>query len=391
MLRQLARLTRPLAAAGPRALAIAVYADVRDDIQPAAEAGFEGVACVDDAARGCELLCDLFAATGDLRLRAWAEGLLEFLLWMHDGSGHWVNFVYDWTGCRNVGGRTSEAGVNFWQGRALNAMVKAWLVLGDQRARDALNLGMQAAGQPGIPSNVRALQMTALLHLLVAEPSVALLSQLGAWSDEILESRSGDLLMNSPDERGAPHLWGHIQEAVLADAGALLDREDLVAVAERSADQIFVQLIESGFRAGRVWLPSRDEPNMDGLGGRPGCGSTAGTPRAALSTIAFSAGSQTASTICESTRTQARSRISWPVWHSPMTPCCSSGNSREPDPSSARPDRRAGPGCSMEIRGSGARLRARPAAIRRLHRREAGARSIAACCCLNFDESRKGG
>ena len=43
----------------------------------------------------------------------------------------------------------------------------------------------------------------------------------------------GDVLMNNPDERGTPHLWAHIQEGVLADAGALLEEPALVEAARR--------------------------------------------------------------------------------------------------------------------------------------------------------------
>ena len=56
MLRQLARLTRPIPSAGPGALAVAVYADGSDETVAARESGFEGVACVDDAARLLGLL-----------------------------------------------------------------------------------------------------------------------------------------------------------------------------------------------------------------------------------------------------------------------------------------------------------------------------------------------
>ncbi|HEY5034766.1 MAG TPA: hypothetical protein VIJ30_06575, partial [Candidatus Dormibacteraeota bacterium] len=76
MLRQLAALTRPLPAAGPRALALAVYSGSIGEHFEARETGVEGVACVDDAARACGLLCRLWAATGNDALRRWAEGLL---------------------------------------------------------------------------------------------------------------------------------------------------------------------------------------------------------------------------------------------------------------------------------------------------------------------------
>ena len=249
MLRQLARLTRTLPSAGPGALAVAIYSDATNRVVPAAEAGFEGVACVDDAARAFELLCDLLVITRDTRVRTWAEGLLEFLLWMHDGGGLWTNFIYDWTGCRNGDGRTSAPGANFWQARALNAMAKAWAVFGDKRARRALDLGLEVAFESEAPSDIRSLHMTAVMQLIAEEPTRDRQSRLNAWSDEVAQSESGGVLMNSADECGVPHLWGHIQEGVLADAGALLEREDLVKVAERSADKVFVELIESGFCA----------------------------------------------------------------------------------------------------------------------------------------------
>jgi hypothetical protein len=60
------------------------------------------------------------------------------------------------------------------------------------------------------------------------------------------------MLINWSLEPGPPHLWGHTQEGVLAASGAALARGDLVAVARRSADVVFPDLIESGFDLDRV-------------------------------------------------------------------------------------------------------------------------------------------
>src|SRR5438132_1222694 len=97
-LRQLARLTRPLPAAGPRACAISVYADGDDLTLAARDKGFEGVACVDDAARAVVLFLDLWRETGDDRLREWATGLLDFVLFMQGRDGRFHNFVRSWDG-----------------------------------------------------------------------------------------------------------------------------------------------------------------------------------------------------------------------------------------------------------------------------------------------------
>jgi len=100
VLRQLAALTRPVPAAGPRALALAVYAGAMGEHHEARESGVEGVACVDDAARAGSLLYRLWAATGNEALKQWAEGLLDFVLWMYAGDGLWHNFILDWEGAR---------------------------------------------------------------------------------------------------------------------------------------------------------------------------------------------------------------------------------------------------------------------------------------------------
>ncbi len=56
-------------ALSPNAIAIAVYADAKGQFITAQEAGFEGVACVDDAARALQLYCALWSRTG----LAWAK------------------------------------------------------------------------------------------------------------------------------------------------------------------------------------------------------------------------------------------------------------------------------------------------------------------------------
>jgi hypothetical protein len=67
------------------------------------------------------------------------------------------------------------------------------------------------------------------------------------WCDELADCSLDGVLMNSPMERGEPHLWAHFQESALADASVFLKRSDLLQVAQRSADQLYADLIESGF------------------------------------------------------------------------------------------------------------------------------------------------
>ena len=247
MLRQLAALTRRLPAAGPHALALAVYSDSSGEHAEARESGVEGVACVDDAARACVLLCRLWAATGNDALRRWAEGLLDFVLWMHAGDGRWVNFVYDWEGTKNTHGPTSEPGINFWQARATHALAEVEILLGDGRGRAMLGEALSAASVGSPRSDVRAIHALGALVLLARAPDPWLSSRLAQWCDELAGCHRNGMLLNSPDEPGPPHLWGHIQEAVLADASIVLGKEQLRALADSSATAVFAQAIESGF------------------------------------------------------------------------------------------------------------------------------------------------
>jgi hypothetical protein len=247
LLRQLAALTRRVPAAGPRALALAVYSDAMGEQFEARESGVEGVACVDDAARASALLYRLWAATGNDALKQWADGLMDFVLWMHAGDGLWFNFILDWDGARNVDGPTSAPGINFWQARAAYAVAEAELALYQDRGRDVLTQALDAAGSASPPSDVRAIHCLTLLAVLERAPDPRLTRLLGAWCDELAGCQRDGVLMNSPDERGRPHLWGHVQEAVLADASVLLRRRELLTVAMTSADAVFGELIESGF------------------------------------------------------------------------------------------------------------------------------------------------
>lgn len=246
MLRQLARLTRPYPAAGPSALAIATYGDPEDrPLAAAAESGLEGVACVDDAARGVVLFSDLWSRTGSAAAREWAHGLLEFCLWMTDADGLVTNFVRDWAGTRNEHGATSRRGGLFWQARALRAFERGAGVLGDDRARVALERVLAALPRDGVPPDVRSLHALTALELAARDERIRVL--LSRWCDEISATRDGVVLLNSSDERGTPHLWGHLQEGVLASAAVVLGRSELLDAAVRSVDALIVPAIEESF------------------------------------------------------------------------------------------------------------------------------------------------
>ncbi len=246
MLRQLARLTRPLPAAGPSALAVAVYGDALDRHVDAKESGYEGVACVDDAARLLDVVCDVWLRTRLPSIERWARGLLEFVLWMQDDDGRWVNFVYGWEGEKNHEGLTSVRGENFWHARALLGLSNAWLVFKDERAERALLDGFAHAAEKPAPPDVRALHME-VARRLIRTGATKMVPVLDGWAQELATCRIDGVLMNSVEETGTPHLWAHIQEGVLADAGVLLGEEGLVGVAEASARELLVPVVEGGF------------------------------------------------------------------------------------------------------------------------------------------------
>ena len=245
MLRQLARLTRPFPAAGPRASALAVY-EVAGALAPARETGEEGVACVDDAARGLVLYCDLWAATGQAGHRQRAASLLEFVLWMQSADGRFVNFVHDWTGRQNHDGPTSFAGGAFWQARGLRGLATAWVVLADDRAGGAFARALASVEQAEhVPPDVRAVHIAAVLGVLRSGREQHLRHVLARWCDELAANRLGDVILDG--ETDEVHLWGHSQESVLVQAGMLLGRSDLVETARRSAEAVFVPAIASCF------------------------------------------------------------------------------------------------------------------------------------------------
>ena len=247
MLRQLARLTRPVPAAGADALALAVYSDSAGELVVAKESGFEGVACVDDAARLLDVACGVWERTRDPGLERWARGLLEFVLSMQGDDGRWWNFIYDWSGTRNESGITSSTGENFWHARALCGVSQAALTFGDERALAATRRGLAYTLASSAPADVRALHVIVGLRL-VQDPSFGEIgAALHLWTEEIAANRIGEVMMNNPDERGEPHLWAHIQEGVLVDAGRALGKPELIDVACASARALWRPFVLDGF------------------------------------------------------------------------------------------------------------------------------------------------
>jgi len=247
VLPQLARLTRAVPAAGPDALAVAVYADARDRPVAAKESGFEGVACVDDAARVLDVMCDVWTRTQAPWAKRWAEGLSDFVMWMQEPDGRFLNFIVDWEGSKNRSGITSVPGENFWHARALVGLSHAWLTFGDERTEDAMRRGLEHAVAKPAPPDVRTLHLVTALRLVVAGDRAYLGPTVRSWADELVACRTGDVLLNSPYEREMPHLWAHIHEGVLAWTSTALEDPELLRVAVASAGRVIVPAVTSGF------------------------------------------------------------------------------------------------------------------------------------------------
>jgi len=266
---QLVRLTRGVPWAGRTAHAIAVYAEARtsaigvpDRPRPAQEQGFEGVACVDDAARAVVLYCAIWRRWRLTSARSAAEGLLRFVAHMQDDDGRFCNFILDWTGRKNCSGPTSYAGGAPWQARGLHALACGVAAFGgewEQRFTRALRWIA-----PPLPYlDVRAVGVLAMLEHWRATGSASSAERALAWCSEMARHTSGGRLLNAEGVQSI-HLWGHLQEAALADVGREFSRADLVDCAAASAESLLLPVVEGGFSAAHV-LPFDVSCTISGL------------------------------------------------------------------------------------------------------------------------------
>lgn len=251
MIRQLRRLTRPVAAA--RAEALAIYAEARGNeelaVRAAAEKGFEGVACIDDSARAAVLYCAAWRRERLPWARMAAERQLRFVMFMQDGAGRFANFILDWDGRQNLTGPTSLSGGWPWTARAMHALACAVVAFPDApEYAERFELGLPHLERPCPHLDLRAVCVLAALEYWSATGAPRVAERALAWAEEIRASRLGDVL---PDAAGNPeiHLWGHLQEGALARAGRAFDRPDLVEAARAGVEAVFVPRVDRAFRA----------------------------------------------------------------------------------------------------------------------------------------------
>ena len=228
---------------------IAVYAhdgDGRFIARSAAEQGYEGVACLDDAARGAVLYSEIWKRHRFDWARTEAEALLRFTCAMQMDDGAFVNFIGDWDGRRQLDTPTSRPGDGPWHARAMHALACGLFAFGDDRLAAAFEAGLDLLDRPTPYLDVRAVAVLAALefwHATAARPAA---ERALVWADEIMAARIGDVL---PDRAGDAniHLWGHLQEAALARAGREFGRDDLVQAAARSADAVLAPAAQLAF------------------------------------------------------------------------------------------------------------------------------------------------
>lgn len=230
-------------------VAVATYAHPSGEafeIREAAESGYEGVACVDDAARAAIVYGSIWQRHGAAWARETAEGLLAFTCAMQVDGGAFANFIATWNGERQLETATSYPGGGPWQARAMHALAHGVGAFGRREHIRAFEAGLPALSVPTPHLDVRALGAIAVLEYWQATADSSAGALALAWAKEIAGTAVGGML---PDQRGssAIHLWGHLQEAALARVGHAFGRGDLIEVAARSADELLVPVALRAF------------------------------------------------------------------------------------------------------------------------------------------------
>lgn len=251
--------------AGRPVRVVALYADAPDYNPTGSPArdGFEGIACVDDAARAAVVYLRAYEETGDSSARNEALGLLRFVAAMEQGNGEFVNFI-DAEGRLNRGAVSSRESMSYWAARGIWALGEAVRVLGRaepelvrelrgplDRAEARMAREVSAGRLLGGSATATSEALLGLLAHQRAEPSPAL-AALAARTAELLVRLSRGSATTAPwgarlESPDAPwHAWGARSTAALASAAVILGRPDFLVAAKREADGLWSRFLLAG-------------------------------------------------------------------------------------------------------------------------------------------------
>ena len=267
--------------AGRPVRVIALYANAPDYTPSGSPErdGFEGIACVDDAARAAVVYLRAYEETRDSATREEALRLLAFVAAMEQGNGEFVNFI-DTAGRLNRHAPSSRESMSYWAARGIWAMGEAVRVLGREhpdriqplrapldRAIARMAREIDAGRLIGESATATSEALLGLLALQRAEPTPARAALAGRTADLIagLSRGSGTAAPWGAHVEGADapwHGWGARSVAALASASIILQRPDLLAAARREADGLWARFLLAGQPASEVsptgavkWFP----------------------------------------------------------------------------------------------------------------------------------------
>jgi len=254
----------------------------------AADAGTEGVACIDDAARAAVLYLRHYELSHDNESLRRARALLAFVLKMQSDDGEFYNFIYQ-DHSINTTGRTSLKSFGWWASRGVWALGTGYRVFKDidalfagqlKRALDRslprvndLLVGYgkcdTVAGYP-VPrwlpydsgADVTSELLLGLIDFYAAAPDTNLKSMIEKLAGGIMMMQSGTV-QESPfglhrSWETQWHMWGNSQTQALAAAGKALANDIFVASAEREAGGFYARLLINGFL--KEWNLASAEP-----------------------------------------------------------------------------------------------------------------------------------
>jgi hypothetical protein len=274
---------------GQRSAIIHIYADA-----PAyrwVDAGEEGIACVDDAARAAVVCLRAYELRRDTTCLHEARSLLRFIMFMQADDGEFYNFLLS-DHSINRTGRTSVRSFGWWAGRGVWAMATGYRVmLAVDRPFAALLRERILRSLPHVDSLLRTYPKTRSIGAFTVpewlvygsgsdattELTLGLLEFFRATGDSHVASQirafaEGMILMQDGDARTFPygahrsletmwHAWGNGQTQLLASAGGLLRDTAMVRSAEREARGFYSRLLISGML--REWDFSKPESKSE--------------------------------------------------------------------------------------------------------------------------------